>query len=220
MGPRGDAILQLDWSVGEIMKAIEQQDLTNNTIIIFTSDNGPVLDDGYVDDALRLAREKNHNPAGKFKGGKYSIYEAGTRVPFIISWPGKIDQGKKSKALLSQIDMSASFADYLNVQIKADQIIDSENHIKAYLHKIKKGRKILIEDAGTLAIVKGNWKYIVPSNKPSYDAFVDIQLGNSPKPQLYNLKQDPSEENNLADKYPAKVLALANKLEAIKNVKQ
>ena len=220
MGPRGDAILQLDWSVGEIVKVIEQQDLTNNTIIIFTSDNGPVLDDGYVDDALRLAREKNHNPAGKFKGGKYSIYEAGTRVPFIISWPGKVDQGKKSKALLSQIDMSASFADYLNVQIKADQIIDSENHIKAYLHKIKKGRKILIEDAGTLAIVKGNWKYIVPSNKPSYDAFVDIQLGNSPKPQLYNLKQDPTEENNLADKYPAKVLELANKLEAIKNVKQ
>lgn len=219
MGPRGDAILQLDWSVGEIVKTIEEQGLTNNTIIIFTSDNGPVLDDGYADGALALAKAVGHNPAGIYSGGKYSIYEAGTRVPFIVSWPGKVAEGKTSKALLSQIDMSASFANYLNISTAKDQIIDSENQIKTYFGKNKKGRKILVEDAGTLAIVKGDWKYIVPSGGPSYDTYVDIALGNSVKPQLYNLKKDPSEKNNLADKHPNKVIALSADLEAIKNLK-
>jgi arylsulfatase A-like enzyme len=219
MGPRGDAILQLDWSVGEILKTIKEQGLSNNTIVIFSSDNGPVLDDGYADGALALAKAAGHQPAGIFSGGKYSIYEAGTRVPFIVSWPGKVAEGKKSSALLSQIDMSASFASYLNVKTSPHQIIDSENQIKAYMGKDKKGRKELVEDAGTLAIVKGDWKYIVPSGGPSYDTFVDIALGNSVKPQLYNLKKDPSEKNNLAEKHPNKVASLSADLEKVKNRK-
>ncbi len=219
MGPRGDAILQLDWSVGEIIKTVEKEGLINNTIIIFTSDNGPVLDDGYADGALALAKAAGHHPAGIYSGGKYSIYEAGTRVPFIISWPGKVAEDKTSKAVLSQIDMSASFANYLNVAIAPNQSIDSQNQIKAYLGKDKKGRKILVEDAGTLAIIKDNWKYIVPSGGPSYDTFVDIALGNSVKPQLYNIKKDPSEKNNLAEKYPNKIIALSADLEKIKERK-
>ncbi|RKD17271.1 arylsulfatase [Pelobium manganitolerans] len=217
MGPRGDAILQLDWSVGEIMKAIDDAGIANNTIIIFSSDNGPVLDDGYADGAVAMAH--GHKPAGIFSGGKYSIYEAGTRVPFIVSWPGKVAQGKTSNALLSQIDMAASFANYLNINIAPNQCIDSQNQMKAYLGKNKKGRKELVEDAGTLAIVKGDWKYIVPSGGPSYDTYVDIALGNSVKPQLYNLKKDPSEKNNLAEKYPSKMEALAADLEKIKSRK-
>lgn len=217
MGPRGDAILQLDWSVGEIMKAIDDAGIANNTIIIFSSDNGPVLDDGYADGAVAMAH--GHKPAGIFSGGKYSIYEAGTRVPFIVSWPGKVAQGKTSDALLSQIDMAASFANYLNIHIAPNQCIDSQNQMKAYLGKSKKGRKELVEDAGTLAIVKGDWKYIVPSGGPSYDTYVDIALGNSVKPQLYNLKKDPSEKNNLAEKYPSKMEALAADLEKIKSRK-
>jgi arylsulfatase A-like enzyme len=217
MGPRGDAILQLDWSVGEIVKAIEKEGLTNNTIIIFSSDNGPVLDDGYADFAVE--KLNGHTPAGEFKGGKYSIFEAGTRVPFIVSWPGKVAENQKSNALLSQIDMTASFANYLSVKIAPDQVIDSENQIKTFLGKNKKGRKQMVEDAGTLAIVKGDWKYIEPSGKPSYDIYVNIELGNSVKPQLYNLKKDPSEKNNLADKYPNKVISLEQDLENIKNRK-
>lgn len=217
MGPRGDAILQLDWSVGEIVKTIEEQGLTKNTIIIVSSDNGPVLDDGYADGAVAMA--KGHKAAGIYSGGKYSIFEAGTRVPFIVSWPGKVAEGKTSKAVVSQIDFTASFAAYLNVAIAPGQAFDSQNQIKAYLGKDKKGRKVLVEDAGTLAIVKNNWKYIVPSGGPSYDIFVDIQLGNSVKPQLYNLKKDPSEKNNLANKYPNKVASLSADLESIKNRK-
>ncbi len=217
MGPRGDAILQLDWSVGKIVKVIENEDLTKNTIIIFTSDNGPVFDDGYADGAVAMS--KGHQAAGIYSGGKYSIYEAGTRVPFIVSWPGKVAEGKSSSALLSQIDFSASFANYLNVKIAPNQSIDSQNQIKAYLGKAKKGRKTLVEDAGTLAIVKGIWKYIEPSGGPSYDTFVDIELGNSVKPQLYNLKNDPSEKTNLASKYPNKIKMLVQDLEDIKNQK-
>jgi arylsulfatase A-like enzyme len=217
LGPRGDAILQLDWSVGEILKVVEQQGLAKNTIIIFTSDNGPVLDDGYADRALELAKAKGHNPTGIFSGGKYSIFEAGTRVPLIISAPGLETQVKKSNALLSQIDMSASFAEYLNIKPESNQITDSENQIKAFLGKSKKGRKVLIEDAGTLAIIKGKWKYILPSDGPSYDNFVDIELGNSKQAQLYNLKKDPSEKNNLAEKKIYKVKMLSILLEKIKN---
>ena len=77
----------------------------------------------------------------------------------------------------------------------------------------------MVEDAGTLAIVKGDWKYIVPSGGPSYDTFVDIELGNSVKAQLYNLKKDPSEKNNLAERHPNKVASLAEDLEEIKNRK-
>ena len=215
MGPRGDAILQLDWNVGEIVKAIEKEGLTNNTIIIFSSDNGPVLDDGYADGAVAMIN--GHKPAGIFRGRKYSIFEAGTRVPFIVKWPSKISKDKTSNALMSQIDMTASFADYLEVKIPKNQASDSENQFKALSGKSKKGRKQIIEDAGTLAIVKGDWKYIVPSNRPSYDSFVDIELGNSVKTQLYNLKKDPSEKNNLAQKYPNKVSVLAAELEKVKN---
>lgn len=215
MGPRGDAILQLDWSVGELIKTVENEGLTANTIFVFTSDNGPVLDDGYADDAVKLLN--GHTPAGLLSGGKYSVFEAGTRVPFIVSWPGKVEAGKTSSALTSQMDMLASFASFLKVDDVQLKDLDSENQIKSYLGKSKIGRTQLVEDAGTLALVKGDWKYIVPNNALAYDAFVDIQLGNSPKPQLYHLTNDISEKNNLADTYPKKVIKLANELQKIRS---
>ena len=215
MGPRGDAILQLDWSVGELINTVEKEGLTANTIFIFTSDNGPVLDDGYADGAV--AMQNGHKPAGKLSGGKYSIFEAGTRVPFIVSWPGKVMAGKTSSALTSQMDMLASFASFLKVNDDQLKDLDSENHIESLLGHSKTGRTQLVEDAGTLAIVKGDWKYIVPSKELAYDAFVDIHLGNSLKPQLYNLKNDVAEKHNLAKKYPKKLAELVNALEKVKS---
>ena len=88
MGPRGDAILEFDWSVGEIIKTIDHLGLAPNTIIIVTSDNGPVVDDGYKDQAVELLG--SHKPAGPLRGGKYSAFDGGTRVIFIASWKGKI----------------------------------------------------------------------------------------------------------------------------------
>lgn len=88
MGVRVDAIVQMDYITGALMNHIEKRGLKENTIIVFSSDNGPVLDDGYADKAFELLG--NHNPGGPFGGNKYSAYEAGTRVPTIIYWPGTI----------------------------------------------------------------------------------------------------------------------------------
>jgi arylsulfatase A-like enzyme len=89
-GPRGDMMVQLDWQVGALMEALEERGLAGNTMVIFTSDNGPVLDDGYVDYAVEKLGD--HEPSGKFRGGKYSAFEAGTRVPMIVKWPGMIEE--------------------------------------------------------------------------------------------------------------------------------
>ncbi|HCF80174.1 MAG TPA: arylsulfatase, partial [Porphyromonadaceae bacterium] len=88
MGYRGDAILQFDWSVGEVVRALKEAGVYDNTLIIITSDNGPVVDDGYQDEAVE--KLKNHKPWGPFRGGKYSTFEAGTRVPFIVHWTGNV----------------------------------------------------------------------------------------------------------------------------------
>ena len=94
-GPRGDAIVQIDWCVGEILDALDRLKLTENTLVIFTSDNGPVLDDGYQDDAVE--KLGSHTPAGPFRGGKYSLFEGGTRVPFIVRWPGRVKPGSRTR---------------------------------------------------------------------------------------------------------------------------
>ncbi len=107
MGPRGDAIVQFDWSVGQVLSALDENGLTANTLVVLTSDNGPVVDDGYRDESVEKLGD--HKPAGPYRGGKYSRFEGGTRVPFIVRWPGRVKPGT-SKALVSQIDFVASFA--------------------------------------------------------------------------------------------------------------
>ena len=107
MGPRGDAIVQADWCVGEVVAALDRLRLAENTLVILTSDNGPVVDDGYRDDAVE--KLGGHKPAGPWRGGKYSNFEGGTRVPFIVRWPGHVAPGT-SDALVSQVDLLASFA--------------------------------------------------------------------------------------------------------------
>ena len=202
LGFRGDAILQLDWAVGQIIKQLEYLNLLDNTIIIFSSDNGPVLDDGYQDEAV--TKQNGHMPAGPFRGGKYSVFEGGTRIPFIISWPKNIEPGV-SKALICQIDLLGSFSSFFGQKLPKNEAIDTENVWPALMGKSSEGRDILVEHAGTLAIVKGAWKYIRPSTRSAVNNLVNIELGNNPKPQLYHLVNDLGEKINLADKYPEKV---------------
>lgn len=212
MGPRGDAILEFDWSVGEILKALETNGIADNTILIITSDNGPVIDDGYKDQSVeKLGR---HTPWGLFRGGKYSNFEAGTRVLGIVRWPSKISKGTVSDAQLSQIDLFASFASLTGTKLDKDEATDSQNQINAILGKEKKGREYIIEHAGSLTLLEGQWKYIQPSNGSFYDKNVNIELGNLPEPQLYDLKNDIGEKRNVANKYPDKVKELASKLQA------
>ena len=209
MGPRGDAILQFDWTIGQVLDALERNGLMDNTIIIVTSDNGPVVNDGYKDRAVELLGD--HKPWGPLRGGKYSAFEAGTRVPFIVSWPkGGVSKGKDSYALISHIDLFASLAALTGQTLEKDAAPDSFDQLQAWLGKDKKGRDYVIEQASTLSVIEGDWKYIAPSKSDNpFWEHVSIETGFITQPQLYNLKEDIGERHNLADKHPEKVQKLA-----------
>lgn len=209
LGYRGDAILQLDWTIGQIMEYLTHLGIKDNTIIFFTSDNGPVLNDGYEDDAVSL--QNGHQPAGPFRGGKYSVFEGGTRVPFIVSGSG-VQKGIISNAMISQIDFLASSAQLLG-QKKPKEARDSQALWPTLVGKSLEGRTSLIQHAGTLAIRKGNWKYIKPANGPAYNKLTQIELGNSLEPQLYDLENDPGEQHNVASLYPEIVKELKELLD-------
>ncbi len=214
LGLRGDAILQIDWTIKQLMDKLEYLGIDKNTMVIITSDNGPVLDDGYDDGAV--SQINGHTPSGILRGGKYSIYEAGTRVPFIVHWPKKIKSSKVSSALVSQVDFIASFKGLLKINHDNEKT-DSENQWAAFTGQSKKGREKLILHAGTLALIQNDWKYIHPSGGPMMSILTNIELGNRPWPQLFNLSNDPGEKNNVASQHVDKMKAMEKELVRIKN---
>ncbi len=215
MGLRGDVILQMDWTVGQIMKKLDELDLSDNTIVIFTSDNGPVLDDGYADKAVELA--SGHKQSGPYRGGKYSAFEAGTRVPFVMRWPKNIKAGSTSNALLSQIDLLASFAIYFNQKLEFKDAPDSFNTWNAFMGKSDKGREALVKQGGALSLTIGDWKYIEPSKGVKFMKLTGIEPGNDENPQLYDLSKDQGEKDNVAIKNPNKVKQMQEQLERLKS---
>ncbi|PHN04552.1 sulfatase family protein [Flavilitoribacter nigricans] len=214
MGPRGDAIVQTDWMTGQIIKKLDALGLSENTIILFTSDNGPVLNDGYEDQAVELLGD--HQPAGPYRGGKYSAYEAGTRVPMIAYWPGTIKAGT-SNALFGQIDIYASLAGLAGQQLSREEAIDSKDHLPVLLGKAQSGREMLVEESLTISLREGNWKYIRPfgKNDPAWITEKGIEGGFRVEPQLYQLQDDPGETNNLADQFPERIQAMEAKIQEI-----
>ena len=218
MGPRGDAILEFDWSVGEVLNTLKRLGLEKNTIVILTSDNGPVVDDGYKDQAVELLGD--HHPAGEFRGGKYSSFEGGTRVPGILSWPGTVKAGVSDK-LLCQIDMLATMADLLKVKLPEGAAPDSENHLRSWMNEGGKGREYLVLQNvhNTLSIEDGNWKYIAPGNGPAYGKETNTEYGNSKEDQLYDLSKDPGEKVNVAVQNQKMTKGLKDQLEKIKGSK-
>lgn len=209
MGPRGDVIAQLDWSVSEITKALDRLGLAQDTIVIFTSDNGPVIDDGYKDESVE--RLGDHKPSGPFRGGKYSAFEAGTRVPFILRWPVKVKPGT-SEALVCQVDFIASFAKLLDRQFPTNTAPDTINILPALLGESKQGREHLIEQAGLLSVRHNNWKYIPPGGGRRVSLNTNTETGQDPAGQLYDLSTDPAEKNNLITAHPERARELADYL--------
>lgn len=218
MGPRGDAIVQMDWITGQIMNKLRKLGIDQNTLVIFTSDNGPVLNDGYEDMAVEMLG--NHNPAGPFKGGKYSAFEAGTRVPTIVYWPETVAPGE-SDAMFSQVDLFASLSGIINVPVPASSAIDSEDLSRVLLGKSDKGRSVMLEESYTLALRKDNWKYIMPlspnKNIPAWMANKGVETGLSHEPQLYNLEMDLNESVNVANDNPNLLLEMKAELDLIIN---
>jgi arylsulfatase A-like enzyme len=211
MGPRGDVIVEADWVIGEFIKTLEEEGLLENTLIVFSSDNGPVLNDGYFDDAVEKLGK--HTPAGNLRGGKYSLFEAGTHVPFITSWKGTIKPGV-SDALVCQMDLLSSVANLVGSDIKTN---DSQNILEAFLGESNTGRKdLVIEATGRTAYRSGDWAMIPPYKGKSINKYVNIEIGNSSDYQLYNLREDPSQKNNLANSNKEKLAELVASYTAIR----
>jgi len=210
LGPRGDAIAEADWCIGELMKTLQEEGLLENTLVILSSDNGPVLNDGYVDQAVEL--NGDHTPWGPLRGGKYSLFEAGTRVPFIVSWPGTVAPGV-SPALVSQVDLMASLGRLAGAEVKGT---DSRDLLDAFLGRSLAGREeLVLEATGRTAFRKGDWVLIPPHDGPAVASNVNIELGNSPDYQLYHLQDDPGETRNLAPENPEKLQELIAAYQAV-----
>jgi arylsulfatase A-like enzyme len=209
MGPRGDAIVQFDWCVGKILDELDSLKIADKTMVILTSDNGPVLNDGYKDQAAE--RVGDHKPAGPLRGGKYSFFEGGTRVPFIVRWPQRVNPGT-SEAIVGQVDLMASFAGLTGQKLRYVDAPDSFDLLAALLGDSKTGRDHIVEHAGSLALRKGNWKYIEPAAKKN-----ENQQSRNPKPQLYHLYDDTGEKADVSERYPEKLRHLSELLEKIKN---
>ncbi|MDT0551830.1 sulfatase family protein [Urechidicola vernalis] len=210
MGPRGDVIVEADWVIGEFIKTLEAEGLLENTLIVFSSDNGPVLNDGYYDNAVEKLGD--HTPAGGLRGGKYSLFEAGTRVPFVTYWKGKI-QPTVSDALVCQLDLLSSVAKLVDSETRVD---DSKELLDVFLGKSNEGREsLVIEATSRTAFRKGDWAMIPPYDGAAKNKLVNIELGNHKNYQLYNLKTDLGQEKNLAKSNPEKLAEMIKDYEAI-----
>ena len=200
MGPRGDVIVEADWCIGQLVGTLEKEGLLDNTLIILSSDNGPVLNDGYYDDAVEKLGA--HTPAGPLRGGKYSLFEAGTRVPFITYWKGRIKPGV-SDALVSQVDLLSSLASLTGSGFRS---MDGEDLLDVFLGRGGNGRdELVLEATSRTAFRKGDWVMIPPYPGRPMNRQVNIELGNSDNYQLYNLDEDIGQQKNLADSNPEKL---------------
>ncbi|MFN9850495.1 MAG: sulfatase family protein [Planctomycetota bacterium] len=198
-GPRGDSILQFDWSVGHVLETLDRLGLAEKTLVVLCSDNGPVLDDGYQDQAVELLG--SHQPSGPFRGGKYSVWEGGTRTPFIARWRGRIQPGTSDEVVCT-IDLAATLAALTEADVPGHAFPDSVNVLGALLGEPgAKGRDHLVQqDNGgkKLGLRAGKWKLVrLPreGNRPrgSREEFTE---------SLFDLDQDPAEQTDVAHQHP------------------
>src|SRR5690606_9906996 len=211
MGPRGDVILEADWIIGEFMKTLKEEGILENTLIVFSSDNGPVINDGYYDGAIEKLGD--HTPAGPLRGGKYSLFEAGTRVPFITYWKGRITPSR-SDALVCQVDLFTSLAALVGSDTRGE---DSEDLLDAFMGRSDQGRDVLVLEAMTkTAFRQGDWVMIPPYKGPAINTQVNIELGNSEGFRLYNLRDDLGQRTNLASSHPEKLREMVIAFEAVR----
>ncbi len=218
MGVRGDAIVQFDWSVGQLMKTLDELGIADNTLVILSSDNGPVLDDGYNDQAEELLA--GHSPTGPYRGNKYSAFEGGTMVPAIVRWPAKIKGGQESDLLMSHIDWMASLGSIIGAKLPKGAAPDSRSREGNLLGTDTEPTPWVVELASNhvLSVRTPDWKYIEPSDGPKMIQWgPKIETGNNPLPQLYDMRSDKGEVNNVALQNPAVVFDLQNILRRVRH---
>ncbi len=209
----GDFVQQVDWHVGQVMGALEKNGVADNTLIIFTSDNGCSPRAGFEE--LDVV---GHKPGGKFRGNKADIYEAGHRVPFIAHWPNSIDGGSRSDATICLTDLFATLAEITESKIPKNAAEDSVSFLGALKGKEKQVREGTVHHSinGSFAIRKGDWKLVLcPGSggwsypRPNETKALDLQ-----PIQLFNLKSDTAESTNVYSSNPDKVKELYRLLES------
>lgn len=193
-GMRGDVMQELDWSVGEMLTALTDAGVADNTIIIFTSDNGPT---------------KNAH-AGPYRGTKYVTFEGGHRVPFIVHWPGVISAGHVSNISIHAMDVFPTLSEIMGADLPADRVYDGESLRPLFdgqpLQRTDSEPFLYYNGENLQAVRRGEWKLHLPREPrqlPFWDrnkAFARLQ-----DPVLYNLKQDPAETTDVAADHPAVV---------------
>ena len=220
-GPYGDFIQDVDLSVGRIIEALKYFNLYDNTIIIFSSDNGGVVpDDDDSDDPESQAIRKGLKINGDLRGRKHTIWEGGTNVPFIVSWPDKIEQGSVSDDLINLMDIFATVAEITGDGLPADKDVapDSFSFLPSMLKENNSHPRpsmVTADVKGMHAVRMGDWKFI--DNTPP-EGFPESRMNQfrNEEQQLYNLKDDPAEQNNVIAKYPEKAKELLNELNRIR----
>jgi len=222
-GLRGDHVQELDWMVGEVVAMLRKNGTLDNTIIIFTSDNGPVFFDGYFDGTLE--NHNGHDPNGGLKGGKYIAYEGATRMPTLIQWPSRIAKGKVSTALIGQVDFLASFSALVGGTLPEGTFFDSRNILPAILGESETGNEYVVQQSSDgLGVRSGKWKFIEAHERSAW-AYNRHNQGDANKMHvvplenfeyLFDLEIDPREEHNLAIEHPEKRKELSDMLKKIK----
>jgi arylsulfatase A len=217
LGPRGDAIVELDWCVGELLGTLDRLSLADKTLVVFCSDNGPVLDDGYQDDAIEKIGD--HKAAGPYRGGKYNVFEGGTRTPFITRWPGRIAVGESDQVVCT-VDLAASCAALAGVELPEDGCLDSFDVSKALLGEPgAKGRDHLVQQdngqGGNYGYREGQWKLLRHDSKKTSNTELRLERRPIASYLLYDLATDPGERSNVIDQHPEVAAKMKTRLAEI-----
>ncbi len=220
-GLRGDCIQQLDWCVGEVLATLDRLKLTENTLIIFTSDNGGVMDDGYQDGTGNDS--SGHSCNGNLRAKKGSLYEGGHRVPFLARWPGQVKAGATSNDLICHVDFLATVAAITGQTLAGDAGPDSFNVLPALRDEVQTSpcRDHLVSHSGgfpgRLALRQGSWKLIPAAG---------TGVGNKNKKaaaspaELYRVDNDLAETSNIAAEHPEVVKELSSRLATIREAQR
>ena len=197
LGPRGDAVVEADWCVGEVIAYLENKGYLDNTLVIFTSDNGPVINDGYYDNAAELLGD--HDPLAGTRGGKYSLYDGGSHIPMIVYWKDRLVPGV-SDALVSQLDFYASIGHLVGADVPDG--LDSREYMDAFLGKTDKARAYLVHEAqGRLSYRSGDYALIPPYKGPERN-ITENELGNLKDWSLFDLSADRGEKADISKENP------------------
>ena len=217
-GYYGDFVIETDAMVGKVLAALEKKGVADNTLVIFTADNGAETH------AFRRLEEFGQWSSGDFRGVKRDIYEGGHRVPFIVKWPGKVPAGSKSDEVVSQVDFAATFAGIVNYPLSDEEAIDSYDLMPVltgaeYEQPLRVATVQNTSQKVGFALRQGDWVYMSKSSgasqkeKGNYLNHFDLTVFPKDSPGLlFNLREDPRQSKDLYDQYPEKVEAMSELL--------